>query len=498
MKKLALIFPGIGYTIEKPLLRESMQIAERLGYELRPILYSGFPKKVRGDRDKMRKSYELALNQAREQLSAMELSTYSELLLIGKSIGTTVAACLAAELPAGIKVRFVLYTPLEETFAFPLGDAVVFTGSADPWVDAENSRIPDLCRQRGIPCFLTPEGNHSLETGDEETDLRNRESILLLTALFIGGLERPIHMFGSPAAETVLLQMSDRRGAVLLEREYREICDRAGEEDFLLLAVETEDWNRELSPWAAPAVFGEEDFGGGGTDTLAWLLDHLLPALTAMREERFFYLGGYSLAGLFALWAGCRTERFAGIAAVSPSVWFPGFKSYALCHPLRAGRVYLSLGDREERTHNPVLAEVGDTIRELYRYLNDERIPCILEWNPGDHFRQPELRTAAGFAWLLKERRLQRERIGHYEGLFREAERVLRAPESTDEDLLSLKDTVAQLAAYYEDFGWWQDYYDDDAGFLPKNMERGVLSEDGIYNLLERYRELLDERGIGS
>ncbi|MBQ9250990.1 MAG: DUF4298 domain-containing protein, partial [Oscillospiraceae bacterium] len=44
-----------------------------------------------------------------------------------------------------------------------------------------------------------------------------------------------------------------------------------------------------------------------------------------------------------------------------------------------------------------------------------------------------------------------------------------------------------------ESFQWWQDYYDDDSGFLPRGLQRGVLSEDGIYNVLERYKERLEE-----
>ena len=221
MKKLALIFPGIGYTVEKPLLQGSIRIAERLGYEVRPILYSGFPEKVRGDRDKMKRSYELALAQARELIAGMDLSACGELLLIGKSIGTVVAACIAAENPVAGRVRFLLYTPLEETFAFPLGEAIVFTGTADPWVGAEESHIPALCRERDIPCFLTPGGNHSLETGDAQTDRLDLERVMLQTELFLRGQVRPIRLFGAPEADTVLIQIAEERELAQIEQEYR-------------------------------------------------------------------------------------------------------------------------------------------------------------------------------------------------------------------------------------------------------------------------------------
>jgi hypothetical protein len=66
-------------------------------------------------------------------------------------------------------------------------------------------------------------------------------------------------------------------------------------------------------------------------------------------------------------------------------------------------RVYLSLGDREEKTRNPAMAAVGNRIRELYAQLCSQGISCCLEWNKGNHFTDPDRRTARGFAWILKE-----------------------------------------------------------------------------------------------
>ena len=79
----------------------------------------------------------------------------------------------------------MLYTPLEETFAFPLASAVAFASTADPWVGAEESRIPALCRERGIPCRSIPGANHSLLTGDEATDTRNLTLVLRETERFL-------------------------------------------------------------------------------------------------------------------------------------------------------------------------------------------------------------------------------------------------------------------------------------------------------------------------
>ena len=65
---------------------------------------------------------------------------------------------------------------------------------------------------------------------------------------------------------------------------------------------------------------------------------------------------------------------------------------------------YLSLGDKEEKTRNPVMDTMGTVIRQLHSFFTEKEIPCILEWNEGNHFRQPDVRMAKGFAWLLNRR----------------------------------------------------------------------------------------------
>lgn len=120
---------------------------------------------------------------------------------------------------------------------------------------------------------------------------------------------------------------------------------------FLLAAVQVENWNDDLSPWPAPLVWGKQGFGGGARDTLAWLAQ-AVPSIRrqySIKEDCKVVLGGYSLAGLFALWAATQTNALYGVAAASPSVWFPAWPEYQAAHPIQAQRVYLSLGDREHQ-----------------------------------------------------------------------------------------------------------------------------------------------------
>lgn len=80
----------------------------------------------------------------------------------------------------------------------------------------------------------------------------------------------------------------------------------------------------------------------------------------------------------------------------------PGFLSYVKEYGIASPAVYLSLGDREERTKNQVMAAVGDCIRELYGWLQEQEIDSMLEWNSGNHFKEPGIRTAKAFAWVME------------------------------------------------------------------------------------------------
>ena len=201
--------------------------------------------------------------------------------------------------------------------------------------------------------------------------------------------------FGDPSAQAVLIQPVDEHDLEVIENEARLISENC-DAPFRLVAVKVHDWNADLSPWSAPAVFGNNAFSGKARDTLDSLL-----ALCPDNSKDYF-IGGYSLAGLFSLWAAYQTDVFKGLAAVSPSVWFDGWTDYAENHTFLANKAYLSLGDREAKTRNQTMATVADNIIRQEQLLKNSNIPCVLEWNEGNHFRDSDLRTAKGFCWLLK------------------------------------------------------------------------------------------------
>ena len=204
--------------------------------------------------------------------------------------------------------------------------------------------------------------------------------------------------------QVLLIEPLDERELEALDEELRAIkagCNRR----FAYTALIVKDWDQELAPWVAPPVYGKVPFGSGAAETLKVIEDGVIPEM----QQRFdslkgadVIIGGYSLAGLFALWSGYESTMFKAVAAASPSVWYPGWMEYAGHREAKAERIYLSLGDAEAKTKNPVMATVADNINGLYDMLKGmPDVKSLLEWNEGGHFKDPALRTAKAFVWAM-------------------------------------------------------------------------------------------------
>ena len=185
-----------------------------------------------------------------------------------------------------------------------------------------------------------------------------------------------------------------------------------------LVFINCPNWNRDLSPWPAPACFrGGEPFAGEADRYLDKLLtvflrrvelniplpvselDDPTPPFFASRA-----LVGVSLAGLFSLYALYRTDLFSMCASVSGSLWYDGFGDFISSHtmPARPEKIYLSLGDREEFTKNPRLRPVGEATRAASAHFASLGIETKLEMNPGNHFADPVPRLIRALDWLYQ------------------------------------------------------------------------------------------------
>ena len=207
--------------------------------------------------------------------------------------------------------------------------------------------------------------------------------------------------------EYILIQPVDKNDISVLDNEVKHIEENT-DRNFSRVAFKIEDWNSELTPWEMPLLRGKGNFGDGATRTLEFIKNELIPALSEYtnteNKEIKYILGGYSLAGLFSLWSGYQTDIFEGIAAVSPSVWYKKWIEYVETEKTLSEKIYLSLGDTEEKTKHQILSKIGDNIRKQHEILeNSGNVKTVLEWNEGNHFKNPDIRTAKGFLWVMNK-----------------------------------------------------------------------------------------------
>lgn len=185
---------------------------------------------------------------------------------------------------------------------------------------------------------------------------------------------------------------------------------------FAFVGVPISDWEKELTPWSDPNISPREGVGEYAFETLDYITEQLLPHLRSKMDGANMtsasdaenkalpvIIGGYSLAGLFARWAASETECFDAVAAASPSLWITSWQGFSEAHQVFAHDVYLSLGDREQRARNKIMAQVGDNIRWEYEHLQRTlgANHCTLVWEQGGHFSTPHLRLARAFAWCI-------------------------------------------------------------------------------------------------
>ena len=198
MSKIAVLFPGIGYTCDKPLLYYSAKLAAEKGFEVVRVPYGNFPSNVKGNAEKMYQSFVSAREKSEDILKDVDWSSYDEIVFFSKSVGTVVALSYASE--HGIDARQVLYTPLKETFKFPVAAAgaaegsadasdagksraIAFHGTGDPWAVTED--IVRICEEKEIPLYLTKDANHSLECGKAIKDIKTIRKVMRTVKEFL-------------------------------------------------------------------------------------------------------------------------------------------------------------------------------------------------------------------------------------------------------------------------------------------------------------------------
>jgi len=159
-----------------------------------------------------------------------------------------------------------------------------------------------------------------------------------------------------------------------------------------VLRITPNDWNADLSPAAAPKVFASgADFAGHAENFLSDVLRAVDYAQAQHGPYEKRILMGYSMAGLFALWACTKTARFTHAGSVSGSLWFDGFIESFIQQDLSHLRgAYLSHGAREHRSKSARLQRIDACTRNAYDHLIACGVPAKYEINPGGHFDDPD------------------------------------------------------------------------------------------------------------
>ena len=176
--------------------------------------------------------------------------------------------------------------------------------------------------------------------------------------------------------------------------------------DCSLAVIGNLKWDHDMTPWYAPPLSAEDKpCTGGADDYLAVLIAEILPEVRERMKgtPKFIGISGYSLAGLFAVYAMYKTDVFDRVASMSGSLWFPNIREYCISNKIKKTpeRLYLSLGDKEAKTRSAMLKTVQDNTEALVAYYRTLGINVTYELNPGNHFKDAALRSAKGIKTIL-------------------------------------------------------------------------------------------------
>ncbi len=230
----------------------------------------------------------------------------------------------------------------------------------------------------------------------------------------------------SAIRQMIYFHASPQNVRAIGEELWRKLKEYFGRSGTGLVLLEVEDWNRDLSPWPAGGIFREgEDFAGGGEAYLEDLCSQVVPRVEGRFAEMSGIerrvIGGYSMGGLFALYAAMESPLFSDLISVSGSLWYEGIVEYVSGKLAREGemsglgdgmcrggghfagrrRAYFSLGQREPKTRNGVMRRVGEQTDAIADSMAAGGFSVHFQWNPGNHFQDEVGRMERGIRHML-------------------------------------------------------------------------------------------------
>ena len=184
------------------------------------------------------------------------------------------------------------------------------------------------------------------------------------------------------------------------------------DKDYVLVSISNINWTKELSPWFSEKLYKtEDDFLGKADEYIEELAYKIIPQIiTFMKlnldiDIEYFVLGGYSLAGLFAIYTLFKTMTFKRAFSASGSMWYPNFVEYVRENDMRIKpeKVYFSLGNKEAKTRNSTMSKVEEDTKEIVNILKDKDIDVVYEENEGNHFQEIIKRIVKAIKWTITD-----------------------------------------------------------------------------------------------
>lgn len=225
--------------------------------------------------------------------------------------------------------------------------------------------------------------------------------MVIIDTLSFQGLKANLFLEDRNAPTALLFCYEDNEGKEIYEQLKRE-----GHECFNLISISGMNWSDDLSPWPmGPAYKGDKGYSGQAGMFLHKVMDELMPMIRgrySINPSRLA-IGGYSLAGLFALWSVYEREEFDALICVSGSLWFEDLLPFCRANqPIsNLSYAYFSLGSKEPRTKSPIMSQVGVATEEVVHRFKEIGIDTTFEWNEGGHFVEATLRQCRGIACFL-------------------------------------------------------------------------------------------------
>ena len=229
-KKLAVIFPEIGYSIENPLFYYSKKVLLKNGYEVINISYTDFVAALtekenlnvdfinatpsnKKEKEEHLKYVAIMNEYVNAQLEEKDLSSADKLVFLSKSVGSVAGAVYAKQ--KGISPYQIMITPVEYALQMIEDDfASVFCGDEDRLVNYEETKR--LCQEKGLNFYEFKGSNHYLETGDIELDVENIKRYLTMVDDIVSDLDVSIYDFDIVCQNQLIRHMSEYKDKVLL------------------------------------------------------------------------------------------------------------------------------------------------------------------------------------------------------------------------------------------------------------------------------------------